>query len=134
MHVTIGLLAWNNWDDTADCLTTLAACEGGFDILVIDNGSTDGTPERAQEQFPRVEVLSLGENLGVAGGYNRSMAHAFARGAGAVLLLNNDTLAGPTLVTDMVKVAELTRQGFMNASIESLRRALAWVTVEDMKG
>ena len=56
MRVTIGLLAWNNWDDTADCLGTLAACEGDFAILVIDNGSTDGTPERVREQIGRLKV------------------------------------------------------------------------------
>jgi GT2 family glycosyltransferase len=103
MRITIALLAWNNWHDSEACLHSLRKCEGEFKVLLVDNGSTDGTPERAREQFPEVEVLELGENLGVAGGYNRGMAHAFARGAEAVLVLNNDTMADPRLVVELAR-------------------------------
>ncbi len=106
MRVTVALLAWNNWHDTQECLDSLLACQGAFDILVVDNGSTDGTPERARAAYPEVSVLELGENLGVAGGYNRGMAHAFAQGADAVLVLNNDTMADPALIEALAQTLQ----------------------------
>lgn len=43
------------------------------DVLVVDNGSTDGSPDRIKERFPRVRVLSLGENRGLPAARNRGL-------------------------------------------------------------
>lgn len=59
------------------------------DVIVVDNGSTDGSMDLLLRQFPEVEVLRFDENYGFAGGYNRAVAHYADRYEYAVLL-NSD--------------------------------------------
>jgi len=87
------VLAFNEWDATRECLTSLRALDPAPDrTLLVDNGSTDGTPERARAEFPEVEVLALGENRLFAGGVNAGITRALEGGASSVLLLNNDVV------------------------------------------
>ncbi len=64
-------------------------------LLVVDNGSTDGSEGILRRRFPAVEILQTGDNLGFAGGNNAGIRHALAQGADQVLLLNNDTTVDP---------------------------------------
>ena len=86
-----------NWNGAAvldDCLASLEdAGYPGLRVLVVDNGSTDGSATAARARHPHVEVLETGCNLRWAGGNNVGLRHLAAAGwTGAVLLLNNDTL------------------------------------------
>jgi GT2 family glycosyltransferase len=94
--VWILVLTWNRRDDTLACLESLGRADlQGATILVVDNGSHDGTVEAVRERYPHVRVLALPENRGFAGGNNAGMRMALEAGAGAVLLLNNDTHVAP---------------------------------------
>ncbi|MGE5177403.1 MAG: glycosyltransferase family 2 protein [Hyphomicrobiales bacterium] len=85
------VLAYNEYERTRECLTSLAALDPAPDrVLLVDNGSSDGTPERVRAEFPDVTLLALGENRWFAGGVNAGLEQALAQGAGSVLLLNND--------------------------------------------
>jgi len=85
------ILAWNHVDETLECLTSVLALDPPADrVLVVDNGSTDGTAERVRARFPSVEVMSLDRNRYFAGGVNEGLKRALEGGAGSVLLLNND--------------------------------------------
>jgi GT2 family glycosyltransferase len=85
------VLAMNQIDYTRECLRSLRALDPAPEkILLVDNGSTDGTPERVRAEFPEVEVLALRENRWFAGGVNAGFERALSAGAGSVLLLNND--------------------------------------------
>jgi hypothetical protein len=85
------VLAWNQWKLTRACLVSVLALDPAADhVLLVDNASSDGTPARARAEFPEVEVLELPENRYFAGGVNEGFRAALARGAGSVLLLNND--------------------------------------------
>ena len=87
-RVTIVILAWNHWQLTERCLETLAATDlDGAEVLVVDNGSTDETPERLA-RISWVRSLRLPSNLGFVRGNNAGIAAA-APGSD-VLLLNND--------------------------------------------
>ena len=87
------VLAFNEWDATRECLTSLRALDPAPDrTLLVDNGSTDSTPARARAEFPEVEVLELGENRLFAGGVNAGLERALEAGAASVLLLNNDVV------------------------------------------
>ena len=55
-----------------------------------------------RSQFPSVEVLELGRNLGFAAGMNAGIRHALAAGAEQVLLLNNDTIVDQLMVERLV--------------------------------
>ena len=86
MKLTAVVLSWNGREDTLAALESLRA----IDTVVVDNGSTDGSPEAVAERFPDVELVRAGVNLGFAGGNNVGIRRALDRGADWVLLLNND--------------------------------------------
>ena len=105
-RVTIVILNWNGWQDTVPCVDScLRATYPGLRLLLVDNGSTDGSEAILRERFPSVELLQTGENLGFAGGNNAGIRRALADGADLVLLLNNDTEVDPGFVTALVEAA-----------------------------
>jgi GT2 family glycosyltransferase len=88
-RVTIVILCWNRWELTRRCLETLKTHTDltRVDVLAVDNGSTDETPERLRE-IPWVRVLTNPSNLGYVRGNNAGIRAATA--GSDVLLLNND--------------------------------------------
>jgi GT2 family glycosyltransferase len=91
-NVVIVVLSWNRREETLECLESLRdAWWGGATPLVVDSGSRDGSVEAIRDRFPEVRVIALPENRGYAGGNNVGIQVALEMGAGAVLLLNNDT-------------------------------------------
>jgi GT2 family glycosyltransferase len=106
-RVCVIVVNWNRPADTLECLTSLAqqtypSCE----VIVVDNGSTDGSAAAIQAAFPDVTVLVNATNLGFGEGNNVGLKYALARGADHVLLLNNDTIVDPALIDQLVQVAE----------------------------
>lgn len=95
--LSIVLVCWNNKAYLEPCLRSLY--EGGlksrFDVVVVDNGSTDGSQEMLEQQFPEVRIIQNDHNVGLARACNQGTEATEGR---YVLLLNNDTLVnGPSL-------------------------------------
>jgi len=87
------VLAMNQLRMTRECLTSLLALDPAPErVLLVDNGSTDGTAEAVRAEFPGVEVLRLEKNLYFAGGVNEGIRRALEEGADSILLLNNDVV------------------------------------------
>ena len=86
--VTVLVLAWNGLDVTKKCLDSLLreTKHPDFKVMLVDNGSTDGTPEYVRS-LDGVELLENGENLGFVGGNNAGIKATTTD----VVLLNNDT-------------------------------------------
>jgi GT2 family glycosyltransferase len=129
--VYVLLLNWNSWEYTTECLASLQNLEyGNWKVLVIDNGSTDGSPQRIREHFAETEVLELGANLGFARGNNAGIPLALQRGADYVWLLNNDATADPAALRAMVEKAEEDpRVGAVGSAIYGMsnpERLQAW--------
>lgn len=106
-RVAIVIPTWNQQDLTLDCLDSLAGIEYPQDrlnIIVVDNGSADGTVLLVGNRFPQATVLESGDNLGVAAANNAGIRQALAIGADFVLLLNNDTLVDPPAVRNLLHV------------------------------
>ncbi len=105
--VAIVTLSWNRREDT---LAFLASCAGlaypSYRTLLVDNGSTDGTPEAVAAAFPEVEQVANGANLGFAAGMNVGMRRAQAAGADFVFVANNDTTLDPALLSWLVAAAQ----------------------------
>jgi len=113
--IAVVVLTWNNHEYTLDCLRSLAEQTLPHTVYVVDNASTDGTPEIVAARFPNARVIVNDTNLGFAGGNNVGMQAAFADGADAVLVLNNDT----TLVPDVLALLTDTRGIHPDAGIIS---------------
>jgi GT2 family glycosyltransferase len=92
--LTIVIVTWNVRELTLDCLRSVEATrdELALELIVVDNGSTDGTPEAVRHACPAARVLEPGENLGFPRANN--LALRFARGR-HVLFLNPDTVVQP---------------------------------------
>jgi GT2 family glycosyltransferase len=97
-----------------ECLRSLAAADySALEVIVVHNGPLfDGLREAAKAACPKVsEVVFTGANLGYAAGNNLGIREALARGAVYVLLLNDDTLVGPDLLSSLVGCAETKKEG-----------------------
>jgi GT2 family glycosyltransferase len=68
------VLNWNGRDDTIACVESLTkVAYSNFVVMVVDNGSTDGSVAAMQERFPDLEIVETGRNLGFAEGTNVSI-------------------------------------------------------------
>lgn len=106
-RVLIVVLCYNGIELTLACIESLQRLSyASFDILVVDNASQDGTPAAVRAQFPDVEVIETGANLGFAAGNNVGLRYALDHGYDYALLLNNDTEVAPDLLAVLVAVAE----------------------------
>jgi GT2 family glycosyltransferase len=103
-QVTIVVLNWSRAADTVACLESLGAADlQGASVLVVDNGSRDGSVAILRARFPDLQVIALPENRGYAGGNNVGIQAALDAGAGAVLLLNNDTRVAPDFLPPLLE-------------------------------
>ena len=106
-RVSIIILNWNSYEVTLECLRSLGKITyRNFEVVLVDNGSVDGSAERLAESVPEIRLIRNGKNLGFAAGCNVGMRDALARGAEWVLLLNNDTVVAPDFLTHLIQVAE----------------------------
>jgi GT2 family glycosyltransferase len=89
------IVNWNGKADTLECLSSLAKVRNKYQLLsvvVVDNGSTDGSIKEIKVKFPWVHCIDEGKNLGFSGGNNRGITYALKQDAEYVWLLNNDTV------------------------------------------
>ena len=88
------ILHYGNIADTRACLAALTPnLPADWRVLVIDNGTGTGAADTLGHEFLTIDTITLPVNQGWAGGNNVGIAWARSHGAGAVCLLNNDTLA-----------------------------------------
>lgn len=105
--VTIIVLTWNQRDITLDCLQSLKALNypvSQLRIIVVDNGSVDGTAQAVSDRFPSVLVLENPQNLGFAEGNNVGLQRALEDSADHIMLLNNDTVVAPEMLNELLAV------------------------------
>jgi GT2 family glycosyltransferase len=77
-----------------------------FDLVVLDNASTDDSPEAIAAAYPDLRQVRVEVNRGSSSGYAHGFRWAFENGYDYVLLLNNDIEVEPDLLTELVKTAE----------------------------
>ncbi|MEO7965740.1 MAG: glycosyltransferase family 2 protein [Gemmatimonadaceae bacterium] len=87
-RIAVTIVNYNTVGFLRDCLVTVRAA-GADEIVMKDNGSTDGSVEMVEREFPEVRVLDSRDNPGYGAASNRAIA---ACDAPYVLLLNSDTL------------------------------------------
>lgn len=106
--VTILILSYDGKYLLEEAITSYLSNDyENFNIIIVDNGSTDGTKEWVEKMFPDVSVLRTEINLGYSGGFNFGLKHAFMeKNAEYVLLTNNDVKADSKVISELVKVSE----------------------------
>ncbi|MGH9151691.1 MAG: glycosyltransferase family 2 protein [Acidimicrobiales bacterium] len=126
--VHIVVLCWNGWEDTRECLESLRLVTyERVTVLVVDNGSTDGTPERVAAGFPEFDLVCNPRNLGFAGGSNVGIRRALAAGADYVALLNNDTVVEDSFLQPLLSALQDPGIGAVSPEIRYHDRPhLAW--------
>jgi GT2 family glycosyltransferase len=103
--VSIIILNWNGKKDTIECLDSLKKIRYfNYEIVIVDNGSTDGSVECFKKLYPKIELIENKKNLGFAEGNNVAIRRIIERGTDYVLLLNNDTIVDPDFLVELVNV------------------------------
>src|SRR5262245_33550338 len=100
----------NGVELTHRCLSALDAQQpAGFDAVLVDDGSTDGTAEFVRARHPRVAVLERDGTLWWSGAVNAGCRHAIAHGAEVVVLFNNDNVdCSRDLISRLARTAYAT--------------------------
>lgn len=105
--VAVIILNWNGYKDTLACLSSLQhVTYPEYKIIIVDNGSHDGSVAAIRANYPHMMVIEAGQNLGYTGGNNLGLDYARTLGVEYALLLNNDTEVAPEFLSELVKVAE----------------------------
>jgi len=105
--LSIVLVCWNNKAYLEPCLNSLfeAGLRSPFDVVVVDNGSTDGSQAMLREVFPTVRLIENGHNAGLSRASNQGIHATSGR---YVLLLNNDTLVNGASLDALVAFLDAT--------------------------
>jgi GT2 family glycosyltransferase len=105
MDLSVIVLNYNTKKLLRNCLSSVFASTGEFkiEVLVADNGSTDGSIEMIKNDFPRAVLIQNGQNLGFSKGNNVAIKQAAGR---HILLLNSDTVVQPDAFAKMIEKAD----------------------------
>ena len=116
-YLSVIVVSWNTAALLAQCLRSVeaTACNLSCEVVVVDNGSSDGSQAMLREQFPTVRLVQNSANLGFARASNQGFALSRGRYG---LLLNSDAILLPDAVPAMLKVAEADpRTGIVGARL-----------------
>jgi GT2 family glycosyltransferase len=100
--LSIALVNWNNQGYLEQCLESIEAAQLSlsYDVIVADNGSTDGSQQMLAGRFPYVKIVQNERNVGVARGNNQCIRNSSGR---HIYVLNNDTVINRESVEAMVR-------------------------------
>lgn len=105
--ISIIILNWNRWQDTIECVeSVLRIPYPNYEIVIVDNGSTDESVPILSNKFPNLKLIKLKQNIFYAGGNNVGIRYALDSGARYIMLLNNDTVVHPDFLNPLVEAME----------------------------
>jgi GT2 family glycosyltransferase len=132
--VAIILLNWNSYQDSYECLKSLASLSyPNFHVFLVDNASTDGSfskimKDQESGQFKvNLTCIQAGRNLGCAGGNNVGFKMAYEEGYDYYWMLNTDTYMGPNALSTLVDSIEKDNKiGIVGSKILYADTKLIW--------
>ena len=111
--VSIVIPHWNNVDVISECLNSILLTDfSDFEIIVVDNASTDNSVEWIKSNYPSVKIIENDENYGYAGGCNIGADHSSGE---YIIFLNNDTIQEKNWLSILVETMN------SNANIAALQ-------------
>ncbi|HEX7368636.1 MAG TPA: glycosyltransferase family 2 protein [Candidatus Saccharimonadales bacterium] len=121
--VSVVIPNWNGKDDLPACLDSLLAQHLQPHIIVVENGSKDGSLELLQTHYPQAEVIVHKKNKGFAGGVNAGIRKAMADGYTYVALFNNDAVADKDWLKNLVSDLDINSDaGIATCKLMSIDR------------
>jgi GT2 family glycosyltransferase/protoporphyrinogen oxidase len=112
--VWIVVLTYNNYKETEECLNSIRKLRySRKKVILVDNGSSDGTPGLVREKFPEVVIVENGRNLGVPAGYNVGFRYALNEGADYIFMINNDTIVDHEMLDFLMEAAKEPNVGIL---------------------
>jgi len=106
-NVAVIIVNYRNLHDTINCVNSILQNNTGLfsiQVILVDNGSNDGSLTEIKSAFPSIKVIGLDHNLGFAGANNIAILHALKNGADYVFLLNNDAVVMPSTIEKLLEV------------------------------
>jgi GT2 family glycosyltransferase len=97
--VSIVIVTWNGKKYALECLDSLRPVRLKLEVIVVDNASTDGTPDAIRETYPEVKLIQNTENWGFAKANNIGMAEATSD---ILCLVNSDVVVSSGCLEKMV--------------------------------
>jgi len=102
--VSIVIPNWNGKRFLPGCLDSLSKLEyGKVEIVVVDNGSSDGSIELLRNQYPQVRLVRFEKNTGFSVAVNAGIENSQGE---FIALLNNDTIVEPNWISEMMRVLD----------------------------
>lgn len=115
--VSVVVVNFNGGDDILSCLRSVDASGEGAEVVVVDNASTDGSPDAIAREFPRAKLLTNPRNVGFAAAANRGVR---ASEAPTAFLLNPDATLGPGALERLGRsMEERPRAGAIGALVRN---------------
>ncbi|MGD0755404.1 MAG: glycosyltransferase family 2 protein [Bacteroidales bacterium] len=118
--VIVLTLNYNGKSLLDDCITSYLANDyPNFEMVMIDNGSNDGSEEYVKATYPMVNCIQTGKNLGYSGGFKVGLKYAFEnRKADFALITNNDVKVDSKVISALVEAAlEDPLRGFVTGKV-----------------
>jgi len=109
MDLSIAIVSWNTRDLLDGCLESIFETTHGieFEVILVDNASSDGSAEMVRRKYPQVELIENADNVGFAAANNQAYA---ATESQLFLLLNPDTILRPSSVAQLVAAMEANQR------------------------
>lgn len=99
------IVNWNQFFHTNNCIDSIKKSNAtDYDIIIVDNASTDHSGQQLKEKYPSVILLQANKNLGFAGGNNLGLKYSIDNGYRYSFLLNNDTFVDADFLNPLVEL------------------------------
>lgn len=104
--VGIVIVNYNGDQYQNDCIESIYEMKyQNFEIIVVDSNSTDESIVHLRDRFPKIHIIEISENVGVARGNNIGISYGIGIGCEYTLLLNNDVIVEKELLTTLINKA-----------------------------
>ncbi len=106
-RVKIFILNWNGGEVLLNCLESVSKIDyNNFDIIVIDNNSSDSSITNIHKRFPEIGIIALDNNYGYAKAYNKAFNLSESSKDCFFMLLNNDTLVSKNIINEFLSAQD----------------------------
>lgn len=104
--VSVIIPTYNSWGTLKSCIASIQnQTFKPKEIIVVDNGSNDGTPSKVKEYFPEINLTTFKKNTGVTGG--RNMGIKKSSGLDFILFFDHDMVADKNMLKELILVAKM---------------------------